>query len=415
VSNHPQVVTKTTPTDIDASPMSNSTKHDIQSKWDLWSGGVTLLRGVNIWQALVVPEVDGLEFKGNRRVGPPFTQKDFDQMAESGINYVVLSVPGLFTENPPYSLDVEIQENLDNLVNIAAQADLFVTIAFRTGPGRAEWSLCCFGEPWYEGLFNDQVWEDAEAQQAWEMMWQYTAQHYRDHPAVIGYELMVEPDANEILLGIDDPEEFYAEYQDSLYDWNAYYPKIVTAIRAVDADTPIIVGGMGYSNIHWLGYLEPMLDEKIIYDIHQYIPSSEYAFQKPSGNNCYPDKINLNGDQKAEDFDQNWLVELMKPASEYSQNNKARIVVNEYGVKRWVPGAAQFLSDEMAIFEKNGWNYALWEWSPSYVPFSTNVNDFNFRLGPSPDNREQEIQNDLFDALLNYWKLNWVRPSEVDW
>ena len=176
VINHTQVAIHTTPTDTN-SPTSHFTKYDIQSKWDLWSSGVTLLRGVNIWQSLVIPEIDGLEFKGNGRVGPPFTQEDFDQMAQSGINYVVLSVPGLFSENPPYSLDVEVQQNLDNLVNMAAQADLFVTIAFRTGPGRAEWSLCCYGEPWYEGLFNDQVWEDTEAQQAWEMMWQYTAQH----------------------------------------------------------------------------------------------------------------------------------------------------------------------------------------------------------------------------------------------
>ena len=44
------------------------------------------------------------------------------------------------------------------------------------------------------------------------------AERYRNHPAVVGYELMVEPDTDDILLNIWDPKDFYPLYAKALYD-----------------------------------------------------------------------------------------------------------------------------------------------------------------------------------------------------
>jgi hypothetical protein len=44
---------------------------------DLWSGG-TQLRGANLWQRIVVPDLDGPEFLGDGTVGPPVHQADLD-------------------------------------------------------------------------------------------------------------------------------------------------------------------------------------------------------------------------------------------------------------------------------------------------------------------------------------------------
>ena len=55
----------------------------ILTKWDLWASGKTQLRGANIWQALVLPDLDA-DTKGNGRVGPPFSQEDFNQLAALG-------------------------------------------------------------------------------------------------------------------------------------------------------------------------------------------------------------------------------------------------------------------------------------------------------------------------------------------
>ena len=117
----------------------------------------------------------------------------------------------------------------------------------------------------------------AEAQAAWIEMWQYTAERYKDNPVVVGYDLICEPNANEILDEWEQ-DEFFANYGGTVYDWNAWYPNLVTAIREVDAETPILVGGEGYSALDWLPYLELVDAERIVYTFHQYTPS-KYTHQ----------------------------------------------------------------------------------------------------------------------------------------
>ena len=62
-------------------------------KWSLWSGE-TQLRGANIFQRRVYPELD-YDWLGPNPLGPPFTQEDFNQLASLGCNYVNISHPGL--------------------------------------------------------------------------------------------------------------------------------------------------------------------------------------------------------------------------------------------------------------------------------------------------------------------------------
>lgn len=74
-------------------------------------------------------------------VGPPYTQEDLNSLAAMGANLVNISCPGLFSENPPYQLDEKIIAHLDQLLDMVHQADLFAIIAFRTGPGRSEFTF----------------------------------------------------------------------------------------------------------------------------------------------------------------------------------------------------------------------------------------------------------------------------------
>jgi hypothetical protein len=413
ISGNP--VTTINPGDLPASVNRNDTVNGgIQTKWELWSEGKTHLRGANIWQSLVITEVDG-DFKGTGYTGPPFSQEDFNHLAEWGANYLVLSVPGIFTEKPPYQLDKKSQESLDRLLDMAAKADLFVTIAFRTGPGRAEWSLCCAGDEEWQGYFNDTVWTDLTAQQAWADMWKTAAERYRERPEVVGYELMVEPNGEDILLDIWNAEDFFPKYTNSSYDWNQFYPKIVNAIRQVDKETPIIVGGASYSRIGWLPYLQPVKDSKIVYDIHQYEPVSAYTHQQPGSRHGYPGRYDIDTDGTVDDFNLEWLMSQYQIVKDFSNKNQAAISINEFGVIRSAPDAAKFIQDQMEIIETNGWNHAVWQWSSTFKPFCEVVTDFNFRLGPDPDNKSKDIQNELADVIKSYWQKNSLQPSLAYW
>ncbi|MFQ5795420.1 MAG: glycoside hydrolase family 5 protein [Candidatus Bipolaricaulia bacterium] len=394
----------------------------VADKWDLWASGTTYLRGANIWQAVVIPELDGPDFKGPGPVGPPYTQEDFNRLAVLGTNYVNISHPGLFTETPPYTLDQDIQDNLDNLLSMIAKADMFAVISFRTGPGRSEFGLCCEGDPYFDGYFNDSVWQDQVAQDAWVAMWRYTAERYRNNPIVVGYDLMVEPNSNDVgsdvlndRLDIWEPEEFYSNYGGTLYDWNQLYPRITTAIREVDFDTPILIGGMAYSAVAWLPYLQPTGDPHTVYMAHQYEPFRYTHQWWEEIEFTYPDVFDTDWDGVNDRFNRTWLNNLLSTVDTFTVTHGVPVAVNEFGVIRWVPGGAEYMNDLMGLFEQRGLNYALWEWQTSWPPFAEEVHDFDFRLGPDPNNRADVASSDLMDVITQYWGRNTVRPSNVPW
>ena len=250
-------------------------------------------------------------FLGPGPFSPPYTRDDFDRLAALGANYVNTSHPGLFTEKPPYVLDRAAQANLDRPLEMAKKAGLFAVISFRTGPGHSEFTflLSDLGD-WFSAKYlNDSVWGDPEAQAAWAEMWRHTAERYRDNPIVVGYDLMVEPNFNEVgsdfihdRLDIWDPEEFYAKYGGTLYDWNQFYPCIVAAIREVDPETPILVGAMAYSAVEWLPYLEPTDDPRTVYTVHQYAPFLYTHQWWDDLRFTYPGRFDTDWDGEPEDF-----------------------------------------------------------------------------------------------------------------
>jgi len=405
-------ISPNTPESITSGPITTPDISSISSpsdKWSLWTQG-TQLRGANIWSRIVVPELDGEEFLGNGHVGPPYTQQDFDGLAALGANYVNISHPGLFTETRPYVLDEEVQSHLDSLVQMAANAHLYVVISFRTGPGRSDFTFYRDGAgEWFDPyLLREWVWTEQDAQDAWVEMWRYTAERYGGSSNIVGYDLMCEPNSSGIFFEMYEPDEFLDQYGGTTYDWNQFYPRLVEAIRSVDTETPILIAAQGWSALHWLPALEPVNAEYIVYAFHQYEPQEMYTHQKPNGENTYPGEFDLDWDGEADVFDRAWLEDFLSIAYDFQQETNAPVAVNEFGVKRSVPNAAEFLRDEMQIFEDLGINYALWAWSPVWEPYST-VNDFNFLLGPDSSN-VTPVPNDLQDVITEFWQRNTVRP-----
>lgn len=382
-------------------------------KFALWTNG-TQLRGANIWQRLVVPWVDGTEFLGPGPVGPPYVQDDFFRLAALGANYVNISGPGLFTETPPYVLDPAVQANLDNLLTMIAAADMFAVISFRTGPGRSDFTFYWDeSADWGDAsLLNDAVWQDPAAQEAWVAMWRYTAERYRNHPIVVGYDLMVEPNGPDRMLGIYEPEDYYPTYAGTITDWNQLYPRLTVAIREVDPDTPILAASNGWSQVSWLSYVQPAGDPRTVYTVHQYAPG-QYTQQEAPAANAYPGQFDANWDGVPDTVDRAWLESLLGIVDSFKATYGAPVSVNEFGVTRWTPGAAAFLNDEMDLFEQRGMNYALWSFDPAWEPYSVQVDGFNFLHGTDPDQHANVESSALLDVIRAYWGRNTVRPSSL--
>jgi hypothetical protein len=251
-------------------------------------------------------------------------------------------------------------------------------------------------------------------------MWRYTAQRYKDNPAVVGYDLMCEPNSNEVgsyplgePLDVWDPAQFQAEYGGTLYDWNQLYPRISAAIREVDSETPTLIGGNGYSAADWLTYTLPTGDPRTVYTIHQYAPHTYTHQLSTTTGLTYPGYFDTDWDGTPENFDHAWLDALLSDTVDAFRQAHGNVPVaaNEYGLHRWAPGGTDFMDDQMALFEQRGMNYALWEWATSWEPVASGIHAFNFRFGTDPANRS-DTENPLQSVVISWWERNTLRPFE---
>ncbi len=374
-------------------------------KWALWASSETRLRGANIYQRRAYDSLNDVASLGVGVAGPPYRDHDFEALSAAGANLVVISHPGILTEAPPYHFDEPMAENLDRLVELAAAHGLSVVIAYRTGPGRSEFSILRSGAgDWFpEEMINDRVWSDATAQEGWCEMWRVTAKRYASHPAVVGFELMMEPNASTVFAeaGNLSPPDFLERHGQGAHDWNLLYPRLVSAVREVDASIPLLIPAEGYGSIYWLQYLKPVADPHCVYVVHHYVPS---LYTHQSAEAYRP--VRYPGMMGSSWVDEPLLGELNRRLHTYSRWHGVPVAVLEMGVSRWAPGAEQFLADQIDDFEGYGLNWAVWLWESTHTNYTRDVNTFNFRVGPNPATWQDSPSNALYRTIQHYWQRN---------
>jgi hypothetical protein len=156
--------------------------------------------------------------------------------------------------------------------------------------------------------------------------------------------------------------------------------------------------------------LPPTGDSRTVYTVHNYEPFN-YTHQDPPLNLSYPGVFDSDGDGDDDTVNQTWLNNLLAPIDNFKTTYNMPVAVNEFGVQRWEPGAAQYMADEMALFEQRGLNHALWLWAPADERFVEYTHYFNPLLGPDPANREEVQTSHLLQAIEQTWALNVLRPG----
>jgi len=104
------------------------------------------------------------------------------------------------------------------------------------------------------------------------------------------------------------------------------------------------------------------------------------------------------------------MDEWLRTVDDFRNQHGVPVVINEFGGTRWNPGFAQFMDDQMRLFEERGLNYAFWEWPSSWRPFVSDVNAFNFLFGPDPDINQRVESSELIEVVRKYWGRNTLRP-----
>jgi len=141
-------------------------------------------------------------------------------------------------------------ELLDRVVNWAGREGLYVVLDMHAAPGGQTGDN--IDNSWgYPFLF-----ESAESQELTVRIWQKIAARYGNEPAILGYDLLNEPIAHFFDTAQLNPK------------LEPLYRKIVTAIRAVDKNHIIFLGGAQWdTNFKVFG---PPFDEQLVYTFHKY-------------------------------------------------------------------------------------------------------------------------------------------------
>ena len=120
----------------------------------------------------------------------------------------------------------------------------------------------------------------------------------------------------------------------------------------------------------------------------------------------------MDGDGTDDQFNRDWLVNFLSLIDTFKSQHNVPVAANEFGLLRWVINGADYMRDEMDLFEQRGMNHALWEWQPAW-PALAEDDGFNFLRGTDPSNHTNVTTSDLIEVIRQNWARNTIRPSTM--
>ncbi len=143
-------------------------------------------------------------------------------------------------------------------------------------------------------------------------------------------------------------------------DWKSFprYPKLwprwaqdgIDVVRKIDKHNPIVIAS-GPGSLCWGFKGFPLLKGRggeIIYSLHAYEPHT-YTHQGVSTE--WPNAVDWPAGGVGR------IEKMLSAAIRFQKRHKVRMHVGEFSVARWAPGAANYISDCIEVFEKHGWDW----------------------------------------------------------
>ena len=226
-----------------------------------------------------------------------------------------------------------------------------------------------------DGKFDDRLWSEPRFAAQAAAAWRDIAAALQDHPAIAAYNLVNEP-VPERRGGLEEhsPTEamlaWYAQHRRTPRDLPALYEKLVAAVRAVDAHTPIMLDAGFYGAADGFNYWPgPLKDARLLYAFHMYEPwavtsSPNMKLETPRR---YPGMAPFGAAESH--WDAARVAAYLQQPIDWAKRHGvpvSRMVAAEFGcMRRWVD-CPRYLEDVLAALEADGVHWAFYSFRESW-------------------------------------------------
>jgi endoglucanase len=290
-------------------------------------------RGVNLGNALEAP-VEG-------EWGVTLEEGYFDLIQAAGFNSVRVPIRwnAHAGESAPYPIDEAFFERVDWVVEQASRRNLAVVLNIHN--------------------YDDLMANPRQQEERFLAIWDQIAQHYKDAPSSVFFELLNEPN------GTINPL------------WNQLIADVIPVIRRSNPQRTIILGPANWNSISNLYTLKlPPDDRNLIITVHYYLPF-EFTHQGAEwvdGADAYLGTkwTGSSSEKKAVDFD-------LDIAAAWGAQNQRPIYLGEFGAySKAEIGSRHLWTDHVArAAEERGFSWAYWEFCAGFGVYDSTKSIWN--------------------------------------
>lgn len=332
-------------------------------------GGVLILHGANIDRGA--------------KSSPYYADVDREQIlrwsADWGLNFVRLLILWAGVEPQPGVYDEAYFDKVEERIDWFHEAGIYVMLdmhqdvysEFTCGDGAPEWAVRHDDQPincpgqWFLGYFEpgvqrcfDNFWNyegpHSDLQDRYAAMWAAVAERFKDHPAVIAYDIMNEPhpgtmfDAAET-LGMESPDSPSPEFDKTRLQ--PFYQRVINKIREVDEKAWIAFepryGGPGNGSPSYITTLTDPRNgpPRLLYAPHLYSIFLENA-----------EAYDPQTDTTIADWEEHRRQEM--------ETLNTPLVNGEWGLGSDWTNTQLFMKEVMDMYDRIMCGWAYWSWDP---------------------------------------------------
>jgi endoglucanase len=265
---------------------------------------------------------------------PRFKEGYFKMIKDAGFNHVRIPIS-------PY------RSALDT-INYTINPSFFETLDWGVKQALASGLMVIIDQHEYTRMSKDPLGK----RKMFLSMWQQIAEHYKDYPNEVLFEILNEPNG-----------ELNSEI------WNKLYREALAIIRKSNPVRTVIIGPVNWYQINFLDQLTlPENDRNIIVTIHYYSPM-EFTHQ---GASWSAETKDLSGiEWKATPSEQKAIIDSFSKAKQWADKYNRPILLGEFGAyeKGDMASRGRWTDFVARQAEKMGWSWSYWQFDSDFIVY----------------------------------------------